>query len=120
MCNSGACGPSNTLKQFSNNAWALSSACCSFCTEAKGSPLDALAQTTPTVILFTAPGFRIKGPADSTKRLSFGTLFEETSVHGAWGFPFVPQPKGSVSPGNINWQGIFGSAWLSEIWPLPP
>ena len=64
MDNSGACGPSKTLKQFSKRACALSSARCKTETDSIGTPVFALAHTTPTVMLFTAPGFKTKGPAD--------------------------------------------------------
>ena len=47
---SGASGPSNTLKQLSNNAWHLSSIFLSNSTEASGPPVAAWAKGIPTVI----------------------------------------------------------------------
>ena len=120
VCTSGACGPSRTLKQFSKSAWALSSARRSVSTDANGSPALERAQTTPTVMLLTAPGFSINGPADCTKRRSLGVLFAVCSVQLGCGLPLVPQPSGSVLPGNMKSQGMLGSASGSEIWPLPP
>ena len=112
---SGASGPFNTLKQLSNKACALSSAKRISSTEAKGPPEDALAQTTPVVILFTAPGSKVKGPADCKNLRSAGSLPATSSVHprGLSSIqsdsvisPSVPHPYGSVLPGNINLAGV--------------
>ena len=77
---SGASGPLSTLKQLSNKACALSSAKRTNSTEAKGPPVVALAQTTPVVILFTAPGSNVNGPADCKNLLSAGSFPAVSSV----------------------------------------
>ena len=61
---SGASGPSNTLKLLLNNACALSSNTFTNPTAAVLPPAEALAQITPVVIVLTAPGCRVNGPAD--------------------------------------------------------
>jgi len=52
------------LKQASNKACAFVSALFIAFTEENKSPSEPRPKTKPTVMLFTAPGFKIKGPAD--------------------------------------------------------
>ena len=68
----------------------------------------ALAHTTPVVISFTAPGCKVKGPADCKNLLSAGVLPAVTSVHSC------PGKSGSDVPGNIKLQRS-----VVEPCPLP-
>src|SRR5690606_7334357 len=121
---SGASGPSAILKQLSNNAWALSSATFKFWMEAKLFPVAALAHTTPTVKSFTAPGSKVKGPADCKNLLSDSVLGVPpacalNSLHevGVAACPNVLQFNGSESPGNNKSAGMVPP---DEGCPLPP
>ena len=116
---SGASGPSNTLKLLLNNACALSSNTFTNPTAAVLPPAEALAQITPVVIVLTAPGCRVNGPADCRNLLSAGMFPSDASdqigiVIGLSRDPPTPQPFGSESSGNIKSQTIVPSL------PFPP
>ena len=119
MLISGASGPSNTLKLLLNNACALSSNTFTKPTAAVLPPADALAQITPVVIVFTAPGCKVNGPADCKNLLSAGIFHSDASdqtgiVIGLSREPPTPHPLGSESSGNMKSQTIVPS------FPFPP
>ena len=95
---SGASGPFNILKLLSNNACASLSYIFTNAIEAVCPPDLALAQTTPVVISLTAPGCKVKGPADCKNLLSAGIFPAVCSVHSV-------AKSGSDVPGNIKLQG---------------